>query len=54
MKLSDLLDIIASNPKYEKKYLIEILREGLENDNVAQAVVDMYNAFEDTKVELCQ
>lgn len=51
--LGDILEEINDTTyKYERKDLIQIIREGLEQDNLAQAVLDMYNSVEDTRLEL--
>ena len=46
----DLINEMATDSKYDKGDLIQILREGYADDDYEEAIINFYNATEDTQL----
>ena len=46
----DLINEMATDDKYDKGDLIQIMREGYEHDDFEEAIINFYNATEDTQL----
>ena len=46
----DLINEMATDSKYDKGDLIQIMREGYADDDFEEAIINFYNATEDTQL----
>jgi hypothetical protein len=44
----DLIEEMAADSRYDKGDLIQIMREGYADDDYEEAIINLYNATEDT------
>ncbi len=54
MTIYDLIEEMATDNRYDKGDLIQIMREGYAEHNFEQAILNVYNAIEDTELVMSQ
>jgi hypothetical protein len=46
----DLIEEMAADSRYDKGDLVQIMREGYADDDFEEAIINLYNATEDTQL----